>query len=313
MVLKLMKSPQDEREWQLKSVIQNRKDLAKRILRQVSNARATILYGPPGIGKTLLCEAIYDFLGYSVTKLDASSIISPGKLFSSGVNANGEVIAYLIDGMDSCKKDNYDNIVKLQMKRVFEKKKGRKYLVNVITRSPILMTCNNIKKFKLKDAFCDRMEVKPLPVYKIERILERYSDDERVLAISNSCKGDIRKGMNMIDSIDAAEYKPRVEKLDLSSLTREILASDEVETYKLLNDQKVGDYGGYPFEYLVSLLGRNVKGVSKGSIRDVNVLLQASKVKYLVDKRIVRLLISQLSFNKIKYVKFPRKKKKEKK
>lgn len=299
------------------NVIENRLDIAKKITDALSEKQAVCLYGGAGIGKTALATAILETLGYEVIRLNGSMSIPSTSIPTCQSSMSGVRVALLVDEMDRSKVENYETLLKTVFMKMYEinKKSGKKKISGRGTRIPLIFCCNFIKKFKLKDEYCKKFEIKPLDKNTIFRLLQSENrhkqlgvDRKRVLKISEECQGDIRAAVNNLKFGEI--YKK--DKFDFYKFVQKFFILDNEGKHEMLTDLGVGEYGSPVFlPYFVKLVARNIKGDMESQVCDHALIAAASTGIHEVPVEMTRMVLSCMSKSKVFKIKFPPKKKKD--
>ncbi|MEB3806330.1 MAG: replication factor C large subunit [Desulfurococcales archaeon] len=166
--------------------------------------RAVLLYGPPGVGKTSLVEAIARQFKFELLELNASDYRSATAIRRTvGVAANkkplyGRGIIILLDEIDGIAPR--------------EDSGGLKALLEIIphTTNPIVMTANDPWKEQLRPLHqqAELIQFKPLSVTQVMAVLQRICDlegleceREALRYIAEIEKGDVRAAINDLQAI----------------------------------------------------------------------------------------------------------------
>lgn len=282
------------------NILKNRRLEVKEIVSYIDAGIPVVLHGKTGVGKTALCNALYNDRGYAVKVLDGSFEFKKEELFIQKRNLFGKKAALLIDNMDRSLKNNYLMIKHELLVAVREEKK----IVRYKSRVPIIFICNNIKGFKFGTKFCRRIKIKPLKPAKIEEILRANApgsvDLERISSIAKDCQGDIRMALNSLETGEITK-KPEV---NIIKIVRNMFFIEPEFRYEYLEKHGLGESKGISLQWFISLLSRNVEEPI-----DFELLATASEFKYQIQKRLVVMLISFIEQKKIGYIKYPKRKK----
>ena len=310
------------------SILENRKNEHRKIMQCLKKKLPVVLHGGSGVGKTELSRLIFNDLGYVVKEVNGCFELDKEDIDIPRSNLKGEKIALQVDEMDRSLQENYDLIKRKLFIPIYKKFKDgvlvnpvtkKKVIVGYKTRIPIIFTCNYISKFKYDENICKRIEIEPLTTDLIEMILLKECKgitEEKAYQLAKSCKGDVRKAL---DSVEIGEIM-KEEIMKTPDLIKRFLYYDGDKRVKLLEDNKVGQYGGIGFEWFLSVLSRNVldmKGKRKNGKTnvemDAKILEYLGEYKYVVDKKFLYEIVSCLEENRTRYVKYPKKKKESEK
>ncbi|MEM1988537.1 MAG: AAA family ATPase [Candidatus Woesearchaeota archaeon] len=187
------------------------------LVKAIKNNEKVILYGPPGTGKTSSVYAIANELNYEVIEINASDDRSKSDLEKylpavKQMSIFGKKKVILIDEIDGISNTDtgaINGIMNLTKASIF----------------PVVITANDIwdKKFKELRNICKMFEFRHIPKDEIYKHLKKIAnkeqaniDDETLMQISISCKGDLRAALNDLNAIIYSKDK------DLSALGREL-------------------------------------------------------------------------------------------
>ncbi len=166
--------------------------------------RAALLYGPPGVGKTSLVEAIANEFNFELLELNASDYRSAEAIRRTvGVAAKkkplfGNGIIILLDEIDGIAPR--------------EDAGGLRELLRIIpeTENPIVMTANDPWKEQLRPLHevSELVRFKPLTVNQIVAVLQRICDlegleceREALRYIAEVNQGDVRAAINDLQAV----------------------------------------------------------------------------------------------------------------
>jgi len=201
---------------------------------KLPSKRAALLYGPPGVGKTSLVEAVAREFKFELLELNASDYRRAEDIRRTvGVAANkrplwGKGIIILLDEIDGIS--------------VKEDAGGLGELLKIIptTRNPIIMTANDPWKDQLKPLrnLVIMVEFKELGLRNMINVLERickaerlFCDKEALRYIVEKSRGDLRAAINDLEAV--AEGYGRV----TMDLVRAVVRGREksIDLWKTLN------------------------------------------------------------------------------
>lgn len=166
--------------------------------------RAALLYGPPGVGKTSLVEAIANELDFEILELNASDYRSEHDIKRTvGVAATKRPlfkkgIIILLDEIDGIAPR--------------EDAGGLKALLDIIprTRNPIVMTANDPWKDQLRPLrdVSLLVEFRPLGITYITKLLKKICtveglecEDQALRYIAEKSMGDVRAAVNDLQAV----------------------------------------------------------------------------------------------------------------
>ena len=173
---------------------------AKRKDKEVLEAKAVLLSGPPGVGKTTLVHALAREIGYELIELNASDVrtgdrikqvVGRGLKESSLFGYQGKLVLF----------DEVDGL------HVKEDQGGLESIVEIVetAKVPIIMTANNPydPKFRPLRDLSLVVNLKRLAEEDVVEVLRRICtsegakcEEEALRSIANSCYGDLRAAIN---------------------------------------------------------------------------------------------------------------------
>ncbi|MEZ0319922.1 MAG: replication factor C large subunit [Pyrobaculum sp.] len=173
---------------------------AKRRDKEVLEARAVLLSGPPGVGKTTLVHALAREIGYELIELNASDVRT-GEMIKQVVGRGlreGSLFGY------QSKLILFDEVDGLHIK---EDQGGLESIVEIIetAKVPIIMTANNPydPKFRPLRDLSLVVNLKRLTEEDIVEVLRRICtsegakcEEEALRTIAKGCYGDLRAAIN---------------------------------------------------------------------------------------------------------------------
>lgn len=195
----------------------NQEEAKKKILEWLKrwpnvDKRALLLYGPAGVGKTSLVEAIANELKYELIELNASD--NRRKIDIERIALQTSRTKSLLEGTGNkiILLDEIDGIA------VKEDAEGIEAVKNLINSSsiPIIMIANNPWDQKLRDLreLCEMIQFKKLPKTNIKKYLHEIClkegiecDDEALEYIIDRVEGDMRAALNDLQAISEGQNK----------------------------------------------------------------------------------------------------------
>ena len=218
--------------------------------------RAALLYGPPGVGKTSLIEAIANEFNFELLELNASDYRSAEAIRRTvGVAAKkrplwGNGIIILLDEIDGIAPR--------------EDAGGLRELLRIIpeTENPIVMTANDPWKEQLRPLheLCEMVRFKPLTTTQIVRVLERICsleglecERDALRYIAEVNQGDVRAAINDLQAV-AEGYgrvtlslvklivRGREKKIDVFRTLNQVFYADKAWKAKRAVTQSEEDY-----------------------------------------------------------------------
>lgn len=181
--------------------------------------KPVLLYGPTGIGKSLLVEILARELELDLVEINDRNI-SDGKNISQTKGLFGDRLILI---------DNVDQIS--DIKEVGEILKG--------TRNPTILITSDFKSKRLSTIkkLCEKFQMKRPHVVSIVKLLERICKDDEIKAdieilkeIAENASGDVRAAINDLESL--AKGKNKLSRKDIELLEERDRTSD---IYKALS------------------------------------------------------------------------------
>lgn len=284
---------------------ENRKELGDKIILSIASNRAVALTGGVGVGKTFLARAIMKHIGCKALEFNGGSEIQEARIPRQRDGLDGAMHGIIVKGMENAIAETY----KLIKKHAFidKSKKGDGTWYN--TRYPVIFCLPGKSKFKFGESYCDYHDVPALSKDDIIEILssinkKSYTPDILYI-IADACNGDVRKAVN---AMEIGRIEPTGKYDKLGDMVKAFLSCDPEDRISILADNFVGEYGGVPMAYFVSLLARNIKGTPQEIRSDMKILDAVSRAKYILPLDAVRYMICGLNQNRIKFLKWPKKK-----
>lgn len=285
----------------------NRKELGDKIVFSLEGNRAVALTGGIGVGKTFLSRAAMVQMGCKALEFNGGSEIQEVRIPRQRTGLDGTLHGMIVKGMETAVADTYKAIKKYAFvdKSTGTDNPGSWYE----TRYPVIFCLPNNSKFKFGEKYCDYYEVPALSKEDIIDILsginkKGYTADI-LYVIAEACNGDVRKAIN---AMEIGRIEPTGKYDKLGDMVKAFLACDPEDRISILADNFVGEYGGVPMAYFVSLLARNIKGTPQEIRSDMKILDAVSRAKYLLPLDAVRYMVCGLNQNRIKFLKWPKKK-----
>jgi ABC-type dipeptide/oligopeptide/nickel transport system ATPase component len=301
----------------MRYIMEFRRKELKKILSSLKKRRAVALVGDSGVGKSELAREIFKRLGYRTKIVNGSFTLKDEDVAVNPCNLRGEQTSLIINEMDRGLKSNYQVLLKSNFIpiRTRDKKTKRKVITSYETVVPTIMTLNHKKSFKFSSKVCDMIKIDPLDSGDIYRLLFRKIrkskginktlDRNDIKRIAESCNGDIRMALSALNGGEITKMEPT----KAHEMLRALSLLEPEERCELMEKEKLGEYGGVGVEWFISLLSRNF--LKRGSNEvDYHLLEKASEMKYLINIKFTRMLLSMLEQKKVSYIKFPKRKKK---
>jgi hypothetical protein len=287
--------------------VTNRKEIGDKIVFSLESNRAVALTGGIGVGKIFLARAAMQHIGCRVLEFNGGSEIQEVRIPRQRTGLDGSLHGMIVKGMENAVADTYKAIKKHAFidKSSGTENPGTRYE----TRYPVIFSVPSKSKFKFGEKYCDYYDVPALSKEDIVEILsginkKAYTPDI-LYTIAEACNGDIRKAINAME-IGRIEPTGKYEKL--GDMVKAFLACDPEDRISILTDNLVGEYGGVPMGYFISLLARNIKGTPQEIRSDMKILDAVSRAKYMLPLDAVRYMVCGLNQNRIKFLKWPKKK-----
>lgn len=192
------------------------KVIIKRIqdwLKKGKPGKALLLYGPTGIGKTLITSIIANERNMRLLEINASDnrtassikkILEPATKDGS-LSKNRLILIDEIDGLSSADRGGISEI-----KRIIKESKF-----------PVILIANNAyhPKLRILRSYCELLKVKRIPVNLIEKRLREICKKEKlkvdnttIREIAINSNGDIRSAINDLE-IASVSYREREENI----------------------------------------------------------------------------------------------------
>jgi len=191
---------------------------AKRRDKEIKEARAVLLWGPPGIGKTTLVHALAKEIGYELVELNASDVrtgerirqvVGRGLREASLFGYAGKIVLF----------DEVDGL------HVKEDLGGLEAILNLIetAKVPIVLTANNPFDPKLR----------PLRDISLVVGLKRLSEDEVVEVLKRICASEGAKceeeALRSLAKSSYGDLRAAINDLQLYLAGRKVLTVDDIK------------------------------------------------------------------------------------
>ncbi len=182
---------------------------------KIPSKRALLIWGPPGIGKTLLVEVLSKQKGYELVQMNASdwrtadAIRRVSGMASSSGGLFGRMRIILLDEIDGISPQDKGAV--REICRIIEK-----------TRHPIILIANDAWDPKLAPLrkYCEMIAFKRLGIRDVVAYLKKFcrklgiqADDAALRLLAKKCEGDMRSALNDLQAI--AEGKKRITVKDV--------------------------------------------------------------------------------------------------
>lgn len=164
-----------------------------------------LIYGPPGVGKTAIIEALATDLGFELTEINDRNIENAGTIMqTSSIFGNKKLI--LIDNVDQI-----DNI---------------SLLTDAIkeTKNPVILITSDFQSKKLKTIklICEKVQMRRLLSATIANLLQRIckkegieTDKSIIAKIAENSNGDARSAINDLEMIGKGKKKLITEDIEI--------------------------------------------------------------------------------------------------
>jgi replication factor C large subunit len=197
-------------------------------LKNWKRGKALLLYGPTGIGKTLITEIIAKENKFNLTEINTTDkdIVSYIKEVLLPASKEGSLFnrrLILIDEVDSFS----DRGVIAEVIKIIKE-----------SASPVILTANNAYEQKLKTLryYCTLVRVNRIPVNLIEKELKRIALKERIRIYEEDIKkivadsdGDMRAAINDLEAFSkGTEVGIRDREKDIFRILKTIFQSNEL-------------------------------------------------------------------------------------
>lgn len=197
-------------------------------LKKWEPGKALLLYGPTGIGKTLIVEVIAKENKFNLVDVNASDkdIVSYVKEVLLPASKEGSLLnkrLILIDEIDSFS----DRGIMAEIIKVIKE-----------SASPIIITANNAYDNKLRTLrnYCILLRVNRIPVNLIEKELKKLALKEKIKIsedvirrIAMDSDGDIRSAINDLEISKDLEFGIRDREKDIFKVLKIIFQSNELK------------------------------------------------------------------------------------
>jgi len=249
----------------LEEMIGNKKAIEE-ILKNIFK-KPLLLYGSPGVGKTLSCYLIAKKLNFEVYEINASDYrdlesLKKVLLISKQYSIFGRKRIILIDEIDGL--SIHDRGATTELIKIFKESKN-----------PIILTANDAYDQKLKNLrnYCKLISFSKVPYPSIAKYLEKICKnekieyDERILKnIAQRCNGDVRASILDLESLikdnkllSSDLLSPRDLEENIFNSVRIILKTKKIDIAKdVMNnlDRTPEDF----FWWIEENVGREYKG-----------------------------------------------------
>jgi len=164
-----------------------------------------LLYGAPGIGKTVLVEALAKETGFELAEINDDNIASGRSIVQTG-SLFGARKLILFDNVDQM--DNIREVAEILK----------------VSRNPMMLITSDFdsKRLATIKKMCEKIQMKRPASVSVAKLLERICKEEGVEAdkevlkkIAENSQGDMRAAVNDLETIALARKKITVEDLSL--------------------------------------------------------------------------------------------------
>lgn len=199
--------------------------------------KAVLLYGPPGVGKTALVNAVANQLNYSVIEMNASDTRSEKAINSLAQPATSYIA---LDNFTKTKETKGNVLFLDEVDGIAgnEDRGGVNAIIKIVEKSlvPVIMAANNpdIDKLRPLKKVCLLIRFQQVRIPLIIALLKKICFMENIKAefealerIAQNSKGDVRSAINDLQSLSEENQVLRLQDtINLSTRNKDMSADD---------------------------------------------------------------------------------------